>query len=87
VLKGRTITSWPLLKTDIRNACGNLVDEEVHVDQGLLSSRKPDDIPAFTDKIVEEFAEGEHAGMAGSAAPPRSGVTKPALCHPDASAT
>jgi protease I len=60
VLKGRTITSWPSLQTDIRNAGGNWVDEEVHVDAGLVSSRKPDDLDAFCDKIVEEFAEGVH---------------------------
>ncbi len=63
VLKGRTITSWPTLQTDIRNAGGNWVDEEVVVDEGLVSSRNPDDLPAFCDKIVEEFCEGEHEGM------------------------
>ena len=56
VLKGRTITSWPSLRTDIRNAGGNWVDEEVHVDDGLVSSRKPDDLPAFCSKVLEEFA-------------------------------
>ena len=61
VLKDRTITSWPSLKTDIQNAGGNWVDEEVHVDAGLVSSRKPDDLDAFCDKIVEEFAEGVHS--------------------------
>jgi protease I len=63
VLKGRTITSWPTLQTDIRNAGGNWVDEEVHVDEGLVTSRNPDDIPAFNDKIIEEFCEGKHEGM------------------------
>jgi protease I len=67
VLKGRTITSWPSLRTDIRNAGGNWVDVEVVVDEGLVSSRNPDDIPAFTDKIIEEFCEGKHEEMAASA--------------------
>src|SRR5687767_7769393 len=60
VLRGRTITSWPSLRTDIRNAGGNWVDEEVVTDNGLVSSRRPDDLPAFIAKIVEEFAEGRH---------------------------
>jgi len=68
VLKGRTITSFPSLQTDIRNAGGNWVDEEVHVDEGLVTSRNPDDLPAFTDKIIEEFCEGKHEEMAASAA-------------------
>ena len=67
VVKGRTLTSFPTLKTDIRNAGGNWVDEEVHVDEGLVTSRNPDDLPAFCDKIVEEFCEGEHEGMKESA--------------------
>jgi len=60
VLKGRKITSWPSLQTDVRNAGGQWVDEEVVVDEGLVTSRKPDDLPAFNAKMVEEFAEGEH---------------------------
>jgi protease I len=64
VVKGRKLTSWPSLKTDILNAGGNWVDEEVVVDAGLVSSRKPDDLPAFCAKILEEFAEGEHAAQA-----------------------
>jgi protease I len=60
LVRGRTLTSYPSLKTDIRNAGGEWVDEEVVVDQGLVTSRNPDDLPAFTDKIVEEFAEGKH---------------------------
>ena len=59
-VRRRTLTSWPSLKTDIRNAGGTWVDEEVHVDNGLVTSRKPDDLPAFDSKIVEEFAEGVH---------------------------
>jgi len=56
VVKGRTLTSWPSLQTDIRNAGATWVDEEVHVDQGLVTSRKPDDLPAFNDAMVELFA-------------------------------
>lgn len=63
VLKGRTLTSYASLKTDLRNAGATWVDEEVHVDQGLVSSRTPDDLPAFNAKIVEEFAEGRHEGQ------------------------
>jgi protease I len=60
VVRGRTLTSWPSVQTDLRNAGANWVDEEVVVDQGLVSSRKPDDLPAFCAKLVEEFAEGVH---------------------------
>ena len=60
VVRGRTVTSWPSVQTDIRNAGGNWVDEEVVVDSGLVTSRKPDDIPAFTRKMIEEFCEGKH---------------------------
>ncbi len=60
VVRGRTLTSFPSLQTDIRNAGGTWVDEEVHVDRGLVTSRKPDDIPAFNKKLIEEFAEGRH---------------------------
>jgi protease I len=64
VVRGRTLTSFPSLQTDIRNAGGNWVDEEVHVDQGLVTSRKPDDLPAFNKKLIEEFAEGRHEAQA-----------------------
>ncbi|CAN5484420.1 type 1 glutamine amidotransferase domain-containing protein [soil metagenome] len=66
VLEGRTVTSFPSLKTDIRNAGGKWVDEEVHVDEGLITSRTPDDLPAFIDKAIEEFCEGEHEEQARS---------------------
>jgi protease I len=62
-VRGRTLTSWPSLQTDIRNAGGTWVDEEVVVDAGLVTSRKPDDIPAFNAKMVEEFREGLHEGQ------------------------
>jgi protease I len=67
VVEGRTLTSWPSLRTDLRNAGAGWVDEEVHVDQGLVSSRKPEDLEAFDAKIVEEFAEGIHEGRASVA--------------------
>ena len=61
VVEGRTLTSWPSVRTDLVNAGATWVDEEVHVDAGLVSSRKPDDLPAFCAKMIEEFAEGRHA--------------------------
>jgi protease I len=64
VVRGRRVTSWPSLQTDIRNAGGEWVDQEVVTDAGLVTSRKPDDLPAFTKKIVEEFAEGHHERQA-----------------------
>jgi protease I len=64
VVRGRKLTSFPSIKTDIRNAGGNWVDEEVVVDSGLVTSRKPDDLPAFCEKLVEEFCEGRHAAQA-----------------------
>jgi deglycase len=67
VVRGRTLTSWPSLQTDLRNAGAEWVDEEVHVDQGLVTSRKPDDLDAFNAKIVEEFAEGVHEGRQSAA--------------------
>ena len=63
VVRDRTITSWPSLQTDIRNAGGTWVDEEVVVDEGLVTSRKPDDLPAFNAKMVEEIVEGKHAAQ------------------------
>jgi protease I len=59
-VRGRKMTSWPSLKTDLRNAGAEWVDQEVVADQGLITSRKPDDIPAFNRKMIEEFAEGRH---------------------------
>ena len=61
VVRERRLTSFGSIETDIRNAGGNWVDEEVHVDQGLVTSRKPDDIPAFAAKLIEEIREGRHA--------------------------
>jgi protease I len=66
-VKGRTVTSWPSLQTDIRNAGGDWVDREVATDEGLVTSRKPDDIPAFNKKMIEEFAEGVHQARASAA--------------------
>lgn len=67
VIRGRTVTSWPAIKTDVRNAGANWVDQEVVVDNGLVTSRKPDDIPAFNKKMIEEFCEGRHNETSGTA--------------------
>ncbi|NIH78278.1 type 1 glutamine amidotransferase domain-containing protein [Amycolatopsis viridis] len=67
VVRGRRLTSWPSLQTDLRNAGAEWVDEEVVTDTGLVTSRKPDDLPAFCRKLVEEFAEGKHRAQARSA--------------------
>jgi protease I len=69
VVRDRTVTSWPSLRTDLRNAGANRVDQEVVVDNGLVTSRWPDDIPAFNKKLIEEFAEGRHIAQA-----PKSGA-------------
>jgi protease I len=63
VVRGRTVTSSPSLRTDLRNAGADWVDREVVTDAGLVTSRKPDDIPAFNKKMIEEIAEGVHAGQ------------------------
>ena len=63
VVKGRDLTSYHTLATDLKNAGANWSDEEVVVDQGLVTSRNPDDLPAFNDKLLEEIAEGEHEGQ------------------------
>ena len=68
VVRGRTLTSWPSIRTDVENAGGIWVDAEVHTDRGLVTSRKPDDLPAFNAKIVEEFAEGVHEEQAQATA-------------------
>jgi protease I len=64
VVRGRMLTSWPAIKTDVKNAGGKWINEEVVVDNGLVTSRKPDDIPAFNKKMIEEFCEGRHEVMA-----------------------
>lgn len=60
-MRGRTVTSWPSLHTDLKNAGANWIDQEVATDHGLLTSRKPNDLPAFCKKLIEEFREGRHA--------------------------
>ena len=71
-VKGRRMTSWPSLQSDLKNAGAHWVDQECVVDNGLVTSRKPDDIPAFNKKMIEEFAEGVHGAHAGAAAPSRA---------------
>lgn len=63
VVKDRTLTSYPSLATDLRNAGADWVDQEVVVDEGLVSSRTPDDLPAFNAKVIEEIGEGQHSGQ------------------------
>jgi protease I len=77
VLRGRTVTSWPSLRTDIRNAGGDWVDRDVVTDEGLVTSRKPDDIPAFNAKMIEEIAEGRHRPQLADT------VVHPAARRPD----
>lgn len=72
VVKGRTLTSWPSLRTDIENAGGEWVDQEVVTDEGLVTSRKPEDIPAFNRQMLEEFAEGVHEAPRLGTRPERS---------------
>jgi protease I len=66
LVRGRRMTSWPAIRVDMRNAGARWVDEEVVVDNGLISSRKPDDIPAFNRKMIEEFAEGRRRTAAAA---------------------
>ncbi len=68
-MRGRTLTSWPSIRTDLANAGANVVDAQVTVDRGLVTSRKPDDIPAFNRKMIEEFAEGKHGAQAQATHP------------------
>ena len=67
VVRGRTLTSWPAIKNDVKNAGGKWVNEEVVVDNGLVTSRKPDDIPAFNKAMIEEFCKGRHEAVATAA--------------------
>lgn len=77
VVKGRTVTSWPSLKTDLTNAGATWVDQEVVTDKGLVTSRKPADIPAFIRKMIEEFAEGRHEPQARAPAKPKGAEQRP----------
>jgi deglycase len=76
-VRGRKITSWPSLKTDLTNAGAEWVDQEVVTDNGLVSSRKPQDIPAFNRKMLEEFAEGKHAKRPPSSASQSQRASRP----------
>ena len=68
MVEGRKVTSWPSLKTDLENAGADWVDQEVVTDKGLVTSRKPDDLPAFCAKMIEEFREGRHDRSGGKSA-------------------
>jgi protease I len=68
IVEGRRVTSWPSLKTDLENAGADWVDQEVVTDKGLVTSRKPDDLPAFCAKMIEEFREGRHTRSGGKSA-------------------
>ena len=78
-VRGKTVTSWPSLKTDIINAGGNWVDEEVRVDDGIITSRKQDDIPAFSTKMIEVFSEGRHHSGATTYAAPVQVASAPGI--------
>jgi protease I len=67
VVRGKTVTSWSSLKTDLENAGAKWVDQTVVTDNGLVTSRNPQDIPAFNEKLIEEFAEGKHRGRKSAA--------------------
>jgi len=79
VVKGREVTSWPSLETDLENAGAKWVDSEVVVDHGLVTSRNPGDIPAFNAKMIEEFAEGDHAEQKRSVQPRRERAAQPEM--------
>ena len=67
LVQGRRLTSWPAIQSDVKNAGGQWLDEEVVVDNGIVTSRKPDDIPAFSAKLIEEIAEGRHERLSEAA--------------------